>query len=288
MKRDEQFVWHHDDIRFSYLPNAPFRDERVRKAFSMLIDRDLFIETFGNVKGYEAEGIEVPTRWNTAVPCSDEGFWLDPQSKEFGDNSKFFRFDPTEAKKLMVAAGHTTPLESKYTYSVGRGDTIFERKSEVYAGMWEASGLVKLRINGVDHQSEFTPNYYQSGNKFEGIINHGLGSQPEVDNLLYYLYKSGIPRSGHLDANGQPDTVLDDMLTRQRRETDLQRRVAIVKEIQRYAAGKVYLLHEPGSSIGFSLAWNWLGNWGVYRSKAGSQLSEETLPYLWYDSAKKA
>jgi ABC-type transport system substrate-binding protein len=288
MTRDEQFVWHHDDVRFSYLPGSPFRDERVRKALSLLIDRDLFIETFGNVQGYKSQGIDVASRWNTAIACSEDGFWLDPQSKEFGDNARFYRFDPGEAKKLMLAAGHNGPLESKYTYSVGRGDTVYERKSEVLGGMWQEGGLFKLKVNPVDHQNDFTPNYYQNQNRFEGIINHTLGSQPEVDSLLYYLYKSEIPRSGHLDANGQPDTVLDEMLSRQRREPDLQRRIAIVKDIQRYAAGKMYVLHEPGSSIGFSLAWNWVGNWGAYRSKAGSQLSEEVLPNLWYDQTKKA
>src|SRR6185503_15720822 len=99
MTRDEQFVWHHDDVRFSYLPSSPFRDERVRQALSLLIDRDLFIDTFGNVKGYQTQGIDVATRWNTAIPCSEDGFWLDPRSREFGENAKFYRFDPGEAKK---------------------------------------------------------------------------------------------------------------------------------------------------------------------------------------------
>ncbi len=34
---------------FGYLPGSPFLDERVRQAFSMSVDRDLYLDTFQNV-----------------------------------------------------------------------------------------------------------------------------------------------------------------------------------------------------------------------------------------------
>jgi ABC-type transport system substrate-binding protein len=72
------------------LPNSPFRDDRARKALSMLIDRDLFIETFGTsrVRSRRNRGADTLNR-----RClGDEGFWL-TCSQEFGENAKFFRFD---------------------------------------------------------------------------------------------------------------------------------------------------------------------------------------------------
>ena len=44
---------------------TPFRDVRLRQAWSMGLDRDLLIETFGNVKKFEDAGVPVETAWNT-------------------------------------------------------------------------------------------------------------------------------------------------------------------------------------------------------------------------------
>lgn len=46
---------------FGWLPagQAPFRDERVRQAYSMSIDRGLWIETFYNTKSFEGQGLPV-------------------------------------------------------------------------------------------------------------------------------------------------------------------------------------------------------------------------------------
>src|SRR5690606_10373713 len=87
-------------IRFSYLPDSPFRDERVRQAHSMLLDRDLYVSTFGNVDQFSSQGLEVPTRWHSAIPCGAEGHWIDPSDESvLGPGAKFYQFDPAEAKK---------------------------------------------------------------------------------------------------------------------------------------------------------------------------------------------
>src|SRR5262249_51566263 len=75
--------------RFSQLRNSPFRDSRVRQALSMLMDRDLLIDTFFNTKEFTDSGLPVERRWNTVIPGGEEGWWLDPQSKEFGENAKY-------------------------------------------------------------------------------------------------------------------------------------------------------------------------------------------------------
>ena len=82
MLADTDFSRGPDYLRFGYLPGSPFFDDRVRKAVSVLIDRDLFIETFGNTKDFEDAGLEVATRWHTAITAGDEGFWLDPEGHQ--------------------------------------------------------------------------------------------------------------------------------------------------------------------------------------------------------------
>jgi ABC-type transport system substrate-binding protein len=72
---------------------APFFDERVRKAMSMLIDRDLWIDTFFGVSKYAAEGLPLETRWHSHVFAGEQA-WLDPQTREMGAAAIFFKHDP--------------------------------------------------------------------------------------------------------------------------------------------------------------------------------------------------
>ena len=87
---------------------SPFLDERVRQAFSMSIDRDLYMDTFLNVAKFQSEGLPVETRWNTGLAATFDGWWLDPKGKNFGPNAKYYKHDIAEAKKLLAAAGYAT------------------------------------------------------------------------------------------------------------------------------------------------------------------------------------
>jgi ABC-type transport system substrate-binding protein len=81
-----------NSIQFGTLPteaNKPFKDERVRQAFQMAIDRDLYIDVFNNVDKFRAEGIELGTYWHTALGPA-HGWRLDPKDeKTFGPNAQY-------------------------------------------------------------------------------------------------------------------------------------------------------------------------------------------------------
>ena len=68
----------------------------------------------------------------------------------------------------------------------------------------------------------------------------------------------------------------------------MSKRAVILKDMQRYAAQKQYLLGVPGAALGFNLAQPFVGNWGVYRSRAGGSVAQEQTIYTWYDQSKKA
>jgi peptide/nickel transport system substrate-binding protein len=288
MTRQEDFPISYSWLRMGYLPGSPFRDERIRQALSMLIDRDLFVNTFGNVETFSKAGVEVKTRWHTAVPCGESDYWLDPKNtKEFGETAKYYAFNAAEAKKLVRAAGLGDTIESKFTY---RPDNTpeFIKMGQVLVGMWEAQNDFKFKINVVDNRSDFQPNYTNNMNKHEGIAYNVAAAPPDVDSFLYTYYKSGLVRTGHVDSNGQPDAKLDDFLAKQRGEADVSKRAVILKDMQRHAAQKQYLLGVPGAALGFNLAQPFVGNWGVYRSRAGGSVAQEQIIYTWYDQSKKA
>jgi ABC-type transport system substrate-binding protein len=50
-------------------PKGMFRDKRLRQAYSMSIDRDLFAETWYNVSQFTGQGLPVDVGWSSIVPA---------------------------------------------------------------------------------------------------------------------------------------------------------------------------------------------------------------------------
>ena len=59
--------------------NKPFKDERVRQAFSMTWDRDAYVSAFKNVDKFKADGLPVNAYWNTALPAGLRPLVAGPQ-----------------------------------------------------------------------------------------------------------------------------------------------------------------------------------------------------------------
>jgi len=289
MMAEEEFSLGGSQLRFSYLPNSPFLDDRVRRAASMLLDRDLVIDAFENLSEFEKAGLHAPVRWNSSIPSGWDDFWIDPKNnaKELGEGASSYQFNAAEAKKLMSAAGHKAALETQFVYPPGQWGSAWEKQAEVIRVMLEEKGDFKLKTVTLNYPTEFRPKYFQGSDKHEGIAFMDSAPYPDVDGWLWNWYRSGGERSGHLGPDGKPDAKLDDLVAKQRGEADLQKRQAIIKDIQRYAATKMYVIHNPGDAVGFQLAWPWLANWNVYRARTGGAPWQETLYQQWFDASKK-
>jgi peptide/nickel transport system substrate-binding protein len=264
---------------------SPFLDERVRQAASMAIDRDLYLETFFNIAKFETEGLPVETRWNTAVAGSQEGWWLDPRSKDFGPNGKYFVHDPAEAKKLLAAAGYTRGFE---TISNLPGPELdYARGGQVIDGMLSEVGITS-RVNIPDYTKEYIPLYRDGHGQYEGwsymsTAGGGNGGGSAIGLLSNeYWTKGGAPYhgfsiNGKNDQSGDP--YLDDLISRGRIERDTEKRRAMVHDLQRYLAKSMFAIPNPGQATGFTLAWPCLGNFRVWR---GGRINYR----LWIDETK--
>jgi ABC-type transport system substrate-binding protein len=257
---------------------APFKDVRLRQAFSMAMDRDVYLDTWANVSQFKADGLEVQTAWNSAGRPSDyKGWFLDPRSKEFGENAKFFEHNIAEAKKLMSAAGYSgQTLDSNEAAGTNYG-LNYAPQIEVVHGMAAEAGF---KFNRLQFQAPapWNTDYRDSRGFFDGIAFRLTPVPAEPGDGLYALYnKSGSLNYG-FDAEGKGvaskdgpflgDPTCDDLTQKLRTEFDNDKRIEYAHELQRYLGKMQYFHHALGSATGFNVAWPTVRNFSVFNGLA--------------------
>lgn len=272
---------------FGLKPGTPFADDRVRRAASMLIDRDLWIDTFYNVSQFRTEGYPTDVRYHSHISAGWEGLWVDPKSNDMGEGKINFTKNVAEAKKLLEAAGYTSAIESEIAWiATGQYGTTFPKNAEVIKGMLEESGLFKLKQVNPDYQTDYLPKYYFAKGDFTGIAVGATTAYPEVDQFMNSYYHSKGARQKTSFQGTVIDQKSDDMIDAQRKELDAGKRAQIIKDWQKYAATKMIMIPYPGQSPAFSLFWPWIGNAGVFRAWDAESGRDTTETKLWFDKSK--
>lgn len=275
-------------LKFGFQPGSPFLDERVRKAVSMLLDRDQWIDTFGNVSKFQADGWPIQSRWHSHISSGEERYWTDPKGTGLGEGAQNFKYNPAEAKKLLAAAGQSG-LSTDFTYiTTGQYGSQWSNFAEVAKGMIEANGDFKLRQNNPDYQTEYLPKYWyipSGAGDFKGINFGAYTTFFEVDGYLnaYYHSKSNIQQVGF---GTQGDPRVDNLIETQRKELDAAKRTTIIKDLEKYLATKMYTVPWPGQTAGFTLYWPWISNRGTHRSYFAETAPQEVLQTWWFDKSK--
>jgi ABC-type transport system substrate-binding protein len=271
---------HH--IMFGFRPGSPFHDERVRQAFSLMQDREIYMDTFFNLDTFRAEGIDIGSRLNSHLGPAWSGIWMDPLGDEFGENSKYFKHDVAEAKRLLSAAGYANGFESHWTYVQNAYGVDWPNRNEVLINMMQEGGL-RISRGGVDYQTRYIPDYYRAKGDFDGISTSTGGSRPDPGLWLYVHYHTN-GSVAHWKLDG--DAEFNRMLLAQMQEFDRNRRIAMIKDIQRYAAKLMPVVPIAGDTAGLQISWPWVGNYGVFRPWPEAAGATEVDVHLWYDKAK--
>jgi peptide/nickel transport system substrate-binding protein len=271
---------------FGWLPagKSPFLDERVRQAVSMSIDRDLFLESVFNVSKFQSQGLPVSTSWSTALIPTYEGWWLDPKGKDFGPNARYYQHDVAEGKKLMAAAGYPNGFE--ITSSAPGIEYPPSKFGELINGM---ANDVGIRVNQkiLDYLKDYIPNYRDGHGQYEGwsytSTAGGTSGTNAVGALaIEYWSKGGAAFKG-FSLNGKNDQAgdpqVDAIVEKARIEPDVERRKALINDLQRYLAKATYGLASPGGATGFQVAWPAIGNYQVWRGARNHYR-------LWVDETK--
>lgn len=249
--------------------NRPFKDERVRQALSMSYDRDLYLETFYNVGKFAADGLAVTTYWNSSMGPGLGSWWLDPRSKDFGENGKYYKHDIAEAKKMLAAAGFADGIEVKSNYISGPElGSNWQKTIAVTEEMAKEAGF-KASANLIDYQKEYGPVIRDGHGKFDGW-GYTSSAPPGDDAVSYFDWRfrsTGQVFLGH-DVNGKGDgsgdPKVDDYILKARGEFDNDKRKAIIWDLQRYLGKAQYCVPNPGIADGFVLAWPAVKNYRVF------------------------
>jgi ABC-type transport system substrate-binding protein len=275
---------------FGFQPGdkTPFRDVRVRQAWSLAMDRDLFLATFGNAEKFKAGGTPVDLHWHAALPkTAFRGWPLDPKGKDFGPNAQYYQHNIAEARKLLSAAGvANTTMESHAIAGPDYGAN-YPKFVEVMEGMAREAGFnLEKKLEG--YATNWMPEYRDSKGYFNGVAFRLTPYPADPGDAMYSAYNKGggiyygFDADGKGTPKGQPftgDPTCEDLTNKMRTEFDTQKRIGYAHDLQRYLGKQQYQMDALGSATGFQLAWPAVRNWLVHRTNDWGQY----WPSLWVD-----
>jgi ABC-type transport system substrate-binding protein len=288
-------------LGFGYDPSGPWKDERLRQAVSMLIDRDTFVSLRSNHDALEANGLPAEPRYHSTVGAGWEGYWVDPRDSRFGAEAKYYTYDPAAASQLISAAGFAEGFDTLLHYSGGMDySPSYTRNVEMISGMLYEGG-VRAKLDPRSHADDWLPNYQsgytQSANVgrampgFPGLVLRPAAAYPTPQSQLYSMYNRFGSQFHGMTPNGQSpqlgDPEVNNALDSLRKEGNLGRQQELSLGFARMMARKAYDIPVlPFAPTHYSLSWPVIGNLGVYRGWPGGSANAETNIHLWVDQGQ--
>lgn len=254
---------------YSYLPGQPWHDVRVRRAVSMMINRDLLTEVIQNPAPLNALGVKLTTRWNAPIAGGYGAYWLDPKSPKFGPAAEYLKLNVAEAQKMLAAAGFTTakPLEFDNVYPGIQWATDWPQRVETLQSMFKDAG-VKMNGVSVDYVTEYTPKYMRAKAAFKGKTTdaavHFMPGGSQVDPIPYYFQFLSAKGSSSMVGTKFPE--LDAMMTKQRAVTNFEERVAGIHDLNRWVTDNMVVLPVGPDTEQVDLVWSNLRGPQQYRT----------------------
>lgn len=253
-------------------PNAPWRDDRFRKAVSMTQDRNALTEAGYNVKKLQEAGLDVSIPWNNLVPAGFAGWWLDPQGKDMGPTGEFFKFNKAEAKKLLDASGYKGE-KIPFIFANKIYGSTFDQLAEASANYLREGG-VNVEIQTQDYNSVYITQTFRSN--FKGIAWGYETPFPEVGG--YFTRMFGDDPQNHSKIKDAKITELDN---KQAVELNAEKRREYIWEIQRINAMKMYYIPtQAGAGVGWTAYRPEIRGITQTRAYGGAT---ENLPNFWID-----
>jgi peptide/nickel transport system substrate-binding protein len=219
----------------------PFNDARVRQAIALAIDRKGIIDA-------TLEGVGVLNPPGVPAFLKD---WALPTDK-LGEGARYYRHDPAEAKRLLVAAGHPNGFPTSVCFTPYGSTVLVDTMQLVLKYLKEVGIDAKLDQK---EYGAYIASCYQG--KYEGMLLGPFTTFFEPHNYIYGKYTPGEPKNqSHVN-----DPVVTDLIDRQRRTADVARRRELLHDLQRHLAKQQYYVELP-SAVGIAVWDAALRNYG--------------------------
>ena len=255
-------------------PSSPFQDIRLRRAFSMAVDRD---------------AIGKAVLQGDYVLAFLPGPYLGPKESLSVDQlppdvAQYYKFNPSEAKKLLDAAGATgmsLVIDYPAPYPQVPGN---QQVAEAVNNMLNAVGI-KCSLRQIDYTKEYLNSGKGEAYGFfpkDHVVVSGFrgGSSNDPDGRIFDYYHS----KSQVGAEHLKDPTLDAMIDKERAIVNQDERYKACIAIQQYVADKMYMIgFMPGPNVHEAIQ-PWIKNF--YPTGAGSSvggLGTETIGRLWID-----
>lgn len=234
---------------FGHLPDSPFKDERLRQAWTYTLDRALFLEASYDLPSYTKQGIAVETTHDHALwGDAWSGWYLDPKGKDFGPNAKYIEQNLAEAKKLVSAAGFPNGIDVTHIHTEGYMG-VWQKQFDMLYGFAANSGAFRPKLLESSYATnEYQRKYRDARGQFEGVSAR-TDSAPDDPtlNLVGHYNSKGAQYQGN-------DATLEDLTNKMLKEFDTKKRQQLGYEVQRHDA-KMSYFPLTGSASAFELWW---------------------------------
>jgi peptide/nickel transport system substrate-binding protein len=257
-------------------PNSPWtKDNRVRQAVSMSLDRDGLTDLGYEVKKLQAAGLDVQGPWNNIIPAGMVKFWDDPQGPNAGAGGKNFKYNVADAKAALSAAGYPDGFEAKFQYPASVYGPIFESIAQASIQFLQAIGI-KVTTETQDYASKYITQTF-AGN-FSGIAFGYETPFPEGGSYPTRFFTDNPLNHGHIK-----DPKLADLAVAQQKELDPQKRKDLFTQIQQVHAEQMwYVPNQAGAGTGWTAFQPNIQNATTIRTVPGSYpIGTETYPFFW-------
>ncbi|MGE3073162.1 MAG: ABC transporter substrate-binding protein [Dehalococcoidia bacterium] len=263
-------------LSFTYFdadPASPWnKDPRVRQAISMSYDRDSLLELGYNIKKLRDAGLKVDTNWHNVIPSGETAWWIDPQGTKQGESAKYFKYNPTDAKALLSAAG-AEGIEATFQYTANRYGKSFNDIAEANIAYQSAIGI-KTTTDVQDYSSKYITQTFL-GN-FSGIAFGYETPFPEAGSYLTRFFTDN-PTNHSKVKDPELQKLAEDCAV----ELDEEKRKEIFAQAQIKNAEKMwYIPNVAGSGTSFTAAQPNITNYDTYSTKAYGGPTE-VFPFYW-------
>jgi peptide/nickel transport system substrate-binding protein len=199
----------------------PFSDVRVRRAISHAIDRWAIIDA-------------VYLRGEPTPAISRGVHEWSPRIDQLGEAAKYYRYDPSEARRLLAEAGFPRGFKAPLNLTGGYGRDLVDAVQLVRHHLKDVGIEVELQLQEYGAYMATT-----FAGKYEGMAMGPFAIAWEPHSSLYGMYMPDQPRnSSHVR-----DRKITAMLQEQMRTKDLETRKQLIFDIQRYAAEQQYYVY---------------------------------------------